>query len=144
MDWNSVKAGFCTFVGVIGAAICTMLGGWDDAIKVLCIFILIDIVTALLLAGVFHNSPKTEDGRLESRTILKGLFRKGFIFAVVIMAHYLDVIAGTEYIRDAACIALIVEEAISITENLGLMGVPIPKAIRKGIDLLKDDDEEQM
>ena len=53
------------------------------------------------------------------------------------MAYYLDRVAGTDFVRDAACLAFVCNEALSIVENFGLMGVPIPDAITNAIDVLK-------
>jgi toxin secretion/phage lysis holin len=96
------------------------------------------------VAGVFKNSSKSENGGLESRAGWKGLIRKGATLAVVLIAYRLDLLLGTRYIKDAVIIAFCVNEAISLTENVGLMGVPIPETIKKAIELLKKNggDEE--
>lgn len=101
----------------------------------------IDYITGLIVAGVFHRSPKTPGGTLESRAGFKGLCRKGAMLLVVLVACRLDAFMQTSFIRDAVIIGFIANEAISITENAGLMGVPIPKAIKKGIELLKNKAE---
>ena len=59
------------------------------------------------------------------------------------MAHYLDLVIGINYVRDAVCIAFIVSEAISITENAGLMGVPVPPKLIKAIELLQQKNEDK-
>lgn len=96
-----------------------------------------DYVTGLIVAGVFKKSPKTETGGLESKAGWKGLFRKGGTLLVVLIACRLDIELGTTYIRDAVIIAFIINEVVSLVENVGLMGVPIPKPILEGIDILK-------
>ena len=50
---------------------------------------------------------------------------------------------GASYIRDGVCIAFIVNETISIVENAGLMGVPIPAALTKAIEVLKNKNDER-
>ncbi|MGN1130458.1 MAG: holin family protein, partial [Ruminococcus sp.] len=76
----------------------------------------------------------------------KGLCRKGVTILVVLVAYRLDLLIGTNYIRDAVVIAFCANELISIVENCGLMGLPLPKPIVKAIDILKNksekDDEE--
>ena len=67
----------CTYVGVIGGAIAGLFGGWDTALQTLVIFMAVDYITGLIVAGVFHTSPKTKTGTLESRAGWKGLCRKG-------------------------------------------------------------------
>ena len=127
----------CVSLGVIGAGISGLFGGWDAAMATLMIFILADYVTGLIVAGVFHASPKTENGALESNAGIKGLLRKGGMLLVVLIAVRLDLLLGYHFIRDGVVIAFIANEAISIVENLGLMGVPIPKPVANAIELLK-------
>lgn len=93
-------------------------------------------------AGVFHTSPKTENGALESKAGFKGLVRKGMILLVVLVASRLDVLLGLNYIRNAACIAFMVNELISFVENLGLMGVPFPETVKNAIELLQKKGEK--
>lgn len=131
----------CSSIGVIGSALSYLLGGWDLAIKTLLIFMGIDFLSAIILAGIFHKSSKTETGALESKTCWKGLMRKGMTLLIVVVAARLDMATGNNFIRDAVCIAFIVNEAISIIENAGLMGVPIPSVMMDAIDLLKKKKE---
>lgn len=132
-----MKETFLTICGTIGSFIAGMLGGWDAALKTLLIFMAIDYLSGFIVAGVFHNSPKTENGSLESKAGWKGLFRKGMTLLIVLIGCRLDLVLGSSYIRDGVCIAFIANEAISIIENAGLMGVPIPAPITKAIELLK-------
>lgn len=137
-----MKAGLCSMLGVIGSAIAYILGGWDTSIITLLIFMGIDYVTGLVVAGVFHKSNKTKTGALESRVGWKGLIKKCVTILFVVVAVRLDLLIGCNYIRDAVCIAFITNELISIIENAGLMGVPIPEVITKAIDVLKSKEGE--
>ena len=128
----------CAGIGAIGAAVAGLFGGFDAALVTLIIFMAIDYVTGLIVAGVFHNSPKTETGALASKAGLKGILRKGGMLLVVLVACRLDLMIGAHIIRDAVVIALISNEALSIVENLGLMGVPIPSPIINAIEVLKN------
>ena len=133
----------CTAAGDVGGFIASAFGGFDAAMITLLIFMTADYITGLLVAGVFHDSPKSETGALESKAGFKGLVRKGMTLLFVLIACRLDMILGVNYIRDAVCIAFIVNELISIVENGGLMGVPIPEPIMDAIEVLKkkgDDD----
>ena len=131
-----------TAAGVAGSAIASVFGGWTAAMTTLIIFMAIDYLSGLIVAGVFHKSTKTETGALESRAGLKGLCRKGAMLFFVLIACRLDLLLGAEYIKDMVCIAFILNELISIVENIGLMGVPIPKVITKAIDILKKNDNK--
>ena len=109
----------------------------------LMIFMGIDYLTGLIVAGVFHASEKTENGTLESRAGWKGLCRKGVSLLVVLVACRLDVVMGSNFIRDAVVIAFIANETLSIVENAGLMGVPIPAVIVRAIEVLKQKAESE-
>lgn len=130
----------CTAIGMVGAAVSTIFGGWSEALTTLLICMAIDYITGLVVAGVFHNSPKTATGALESNAGLKGLFRKAAMLLFVLIGHRLDLAVGTTYIRDAVCIAFIANEILSLVENAGLMGVPIPEALTNAIDVLKNKE----
>lgn len=132
-----MKNGICTIVGVVGSFIASLFGGWDTALVTLVIFMAVDYITGLVVAGVFHKSPKTDGGTLESRAGWKGLCRKGMTLLVVLVACRLDLIMGSNFIRDATIIAFIANETISIIENAGLMGAPIPGVLVKAIEVLK-------
>lgn len=134
---------FCATIGVIGGAIASIFGGWDAALTTLIIFMAIDYITGLMVAGIFHKSEKTESGALESRAGWKGLCRKGVTLLIVLVACRLDLMVGTNFIRDAVIIAFVANESISIVENAGLMGVPIPAAIIKAIEVLKHKAESE-
>lgn len=136
-----MKEGICTGIGIVGGMIAALFGGWDAALLTLVIFMAVDYITGLLVAGVFHNSEKTETGALESRAGWKGLCRKGVTLLVVLVACRLDLIMGSNFIRDAVVIGFIANETISIIENAGLMGVPIPAVIVQAIDVLKNKSE---
>lgn len=126
-----------SIVGIVGSAIASAFGGWTTGLTTLVIFMAIDYVTGLIVAGVFHKSTKTETGTLESRAGFKGLCRKGAMLLVVLVAYRLDLAVGTAYIKDAVIIAFIANEAISIIENAGLMGVPMNDTIKNAIDVLQ-------
>ena len=127
-----MKDGICTAIGIVGSTIASFFGGFDAALITLLIFMGVDYATGLIVAGVFHKSEKTENGALESRAGWKGLCRKGVSLLVVLVACRLDMIMGSNFIRDATVIAFIANETISIIENAGLMGVPIPLSHYKG------------
>ncbi len=137
------KQMICTAIGAVGSFIASIFGGWDTALATLLIFMAVDYITGLLVAGVFHASPKSENGALESKAGFKGLIRKGLVLVVILVACRMDMLLGVNYIRDAACIAFIVNELISMVENFGLMGVPFPEPIKEAIELLQKKGEKQ-
>lgn len=132
-----MKQGICLTLGAVGAAVAGLFGGWDHALITLVIFMAVDYITGLIVAGVFHKSPKSENGALESKAGCKGLMRKGGMLFVVLIACRLDLLLGSNFIRDASVIAFTANETISIIENLGLMGVPLPKAVKDAVEILR-------
>lgn len=131
-----MKGKICTMIGVIGSFIASWFGGWDTGLATLVAFMCIDYVSGLVVAGVFHKSSKTENGALESLAGWKGLCRKGMTLLFVLIAYRLDLAIGTTYIRDAVVIGFMANELISIVENAGLMGIPMPTVITKAIEVL--------
>ncbi len=127
----------CTTAGLIGSFIASLFGGWDTGIATLVLFMGIDFFSGLAVAGIFKNSTKTETGALESRAGFKGLCRKCMTLLFVLIAYRLDLAIGTNYIRDAVIIGFMANELISIVENAGLMGLPLPGVLTKAIDVLK-------
>ena len=136
-----MKNEICAAIGIVGGAIASLLGGWDTALQTLIIFMAIDYITGLIVAGVFHASPKSKTGALESRAGWKGLCRKGETLLIVLVACRLDAVMATSFVRDAVVIGFICNETLSIIENAGLMGLPIPAVITKAVDILKQRSE---
>ena len=131
-----MKETICTIVGVVGSFIAGLFGGWDTSLITLLLFMGIDYITGLAVAAC-GKSPKSDTGRLSSKIGWRGLAKKCVSLLLVLVAVRLDITLGTSYIRDAVCIAFTVNELISITENAGLLGIPLPTVITKAIDLLQ-------
>ncbi len=137
-----MKNVICAIFGIIGGFIANAFGGWSAALTTLLIFMGVDYLSGLILAGVFHASPKSEDGTLESYAGWKGLVRKGMTLLIVLIGARLDLLIGVNYIRDAMVIAFCVNELLSIIENMGLMGVPMPEILTNAIEMLKSKSEK--
>lgn len=136
-----MKNTICTTIGAIGAAVAGYFGGWDNSLRALVIFMVADYITGLVVAGVFKKSTKTKTGRLSSKIGYKGLCKKCMILLFVLIGNQLDMVVGSNYIRDAVCIGFMANELLSITENAQLMGVPLPKIIDNAIELLKNKED---
>ena len=130
-------------IGAVGSCIAGALGGWDSAVITLVCFMAIDYVTGWILAVVFKKSHKTESGGYSSAIGLKGLCKKFMVLLLIVVANLLDQQIGGSYIRDGACIVFIGNEAMSILENAGLMGIPIPKPITDALDVLHAKTPEE-
>jgi len=127
---------FAISFGFVGCIIVTALGGWDTALQTLLIFMAVDFVSGLVLAGVFKRSHKTEGGALSSRCCWRGIAKKVMQLLIVLTAQQIDIMIGSDFVRLAVIIAFLTGELISITENAGLMGIPIPPAISRALDVL--------
>ncbi len=138
-----MKEKFCIVIGAVGGGLSAIFGGWTAALQALVICMVIDYATGLMVAGIFHASPKTSGGGLESRAGWIGLCRKFVTLLVVLVANQLDLILGVHYIRDAVIIGFCANECISIFENAGLMGLPLPKVLKEAIELLKSKENKE-
>jgi len=133
-----------TGIGICGSFIAGALGGWDTALQTILIFMAIDYVTGLVVAAIFHKSPKTELGILESNAAWKGLAKKGMTLLFILIGVQLDqmmgqglFIMGIEFtVRNTVIIGFMGPELISIVENAGLMGLPVPDVIKRAIEIL--------
>ena len=134
---NTLKPTILTIIGAIGSFIANLFGGWTSDLITLVIMMGIDFLMGLLIAAVWKKSDKSESGALSSWSAWKGLCRKGASLLFVLIAYRLDLALGANYIRTAVIIGFIVNELISIVENAGIMGIPIPGVITRAIDILK-------
>ena len=144
-DFNGKLAAVCAAVGAVGGVIARSLGGWDNAVVTLIIFMVIDYAMGIIVAAVFKKSEKSANGGLSSRVCWIGLARKVMTLLFVIIAHRLDVLIGTDYIRTGVIIAFCASELISICENAALMGVlpePVKKLFDKIIDVMKNKGDK--
>ena len=136
-----IKIFILSGVACVGAAIASLFGGWTGAMTTLVILMFIDYVTGIIVAGVFHNSPKCSGGALSSAVGFKGICRKFVILLIVVVACRVDLLLDTNIIRDATCIGFCANELVSITENAGLMGIPLPRKLVEAIEVLRGDDD---
>lgn len=139
----NMKVLLCTAAGCTGSAIAAAFGGFDMGLKILILLMAVDYVTGLMVAGIFHASGKSESGGLESRAGWKGLCKKGMVLLIVLVAQCVDQLIGTSVARDAVVIGYAINEIISITENAGLMGVPVPDKLSQAIEVLQGKDNKQ-
>ena len=144
MNISALKVYVCTAAGVLGTFISKLFGGWTEDMVTLVIFMAVDFVMGLIVAGVFHKSNKSQTGALNSHAGWVGLCKKGTMLLFVLIAHRLDMLLDTDYIKTTVIFGFIANEIISIVENAGLMGLPLPEIITRAIEILKHkgDGEE--
>jgi toxin secretion/phage lysis holin len=131
-----MKGNFFKTLTAIGTGVAaTLLGGWDSALEILLIFVILDYLTGV--AAAFKT--KT----LKSSVGLAGLFKKGAIFLVIILAAQLDRITGSTaaIFRTATAFFFIANDGLSILENVGEMGVKLPGFLTGALMKMRDQSE---
>lgn len=128
-------------VGAIGAVVTPLIGGVTPLMIIMLYIMGLDIVSGLL-CGITGVSHKTSSGSLTSSAMFCGLAKKAAILAVISLGYQMEIATGIAAIRDGVVMMYIAEEALSCTENLGLLGVTIPAPIQKAIEALKGKNGE--
>ena len=135
-----------------GGVIVGWWGGWTAGSKVLVILMVMDYLTGCACALTGHST-KTESGHFWSQVAVAGILKKVFTMCVILMAALLDQVVsggqgaenGMTMFRSAAEFFYIATEGLSIVENVGLMGVPVPKPLKQALEVLreKNDGEDE-
>jgi len=124
-----------SLVGVAGAAASYLFGGWSSLLSILLTFVVLDYVSGVLAAA--------KEGKLRSDVGLWGIAKKVMIFAIVAVAHLVDTALGESHLfRDAAIFFYLANELLSLTENAGRLGAPIPPLVTKAVEVLRSKGEE--
>lgn len=120
--------------GTLATTVVYLLGGWDIAVQSLLIFIVIDYITGICKA--LYNK------ELNSSVGAKGIIKKVGYLLIVALAVILDKIAGnTGAIRTLVIYFFVANEGLSILENWGSMGLPLPKKLIDALEQLKKEEE---
>jgi toxin secretion/phage lysis holin len=121
---------FKSAVAAGGAAISYFYGGWSALLQVLLAFVIIDYVTGVMASAI--------EGKLNSAVGAKGIAKKVLIFVIVAIAHLVDTSLGEAHVfRDATIFFYLANELLSILENAGRVGLPIPPMISKAVQVLQ-------
>ena len=134
---DRTKEKMCTVLGIVGGFVLKQLGGWDALLSALVAFMAVDYLTGLMVAGVFHSSNKSVSGALSSSAGFRGLCKKACTLLYVLIAARLDLVLGSDYVRDAVVIGFMTNELLSVVENAGLMGLPLPQKMLDAVELLQ-------
>ena len=132
----------CTILGILAASGVKLFGGWTPTLNIVLILMGIDLAAGFLVAAVFKKSPKSESGAASSSAMLKGICKKIMMIFLLAVAHQLDVALGVDYIMLAATYGFIANEALSIVENAGLMGIVKSDVIINAIEVLKGKSQK--
>lgn len=123
---------------ITGGILAIAFGGWDQLLTVFLITIIIDYLTGIL-ASI------KEGAGLDSQVGFWGLTRKALMLLVIVLAHQMDILinsGATDVIKTGAIYFYMSNELISITENYGRLGLPLPPKIRQIIAVLQNKDNK--
>lgn len=128
-----------TSISIIASSLATFLmyflGGWDIAIQVLIIFIVLDYLTGICKA--IYNK------KINSTVGLKGIIKKvGYLIVVAVAVEVDRITGGTGAIRSLVIYFFVANEGISILENWGNMGLPLPEKLTDALEQIKKDNKE--
>lgn len=115
-----------------------LFGELDGLMVALIAFIVMDYITGILVG--------TAKRRLSSHTSFVGLVKKALILVIVAVAHIVDtqILGGQNSVfRSAACCLYIANEGLSILENCGKLGVPLPAKLRSVLEQLKNESDKE-
>jgi toxin secretion/phage lysis holin len=131
--WNAIQMVLAAVGGWLGY----FLGGCDGLLIALVVFVAVDYVTGVMCAVV--------DKKLSSEVGFKGICRKVLIFLLVGIANVLDaeVLKTGSILRTAVIFFYLSNEGISLLENAGHLGLPIPKKMKKVLKQLHDRSEKE-
>jgi len=127
MNWEIL---YKTIITAVGAIVGYIFGEWSVLLQILLAFVIIDYVSGLLASGV--------EGKLSSKVGFKGIAKKIMIFVLVAVGHLVDKAIGDgNMIQNAIIFFYLGNELLSILENAGRTGLPVPEQIKNAVDVLK-------
>lgn len=130
---NLVQCGFAAAGGFFG----WFVGGFDGVLYALIVFVVVDYATGLMAAGL--------EKKLSSSVGFRGIFKKVVIFCLVAVGHMIDahVIGNGSVLRTAVIFFYLSNEGISILENAGRIGLPIPEKLKSVLEQLKEEKTDE-
>jgi toxin secretion/phage lysis holin len=121
---------FKMLIAVGGAIVSFLFGGWSTLLTILVVFVVIDYASGMAAAA--------KEGKLRSDVGLWGIAKKVMIFGIVTVAHLIDTALGEAHLfRDTAIFFYLSNELLSLIENAGRIGAPIPPGLQKAVEVLK-------
>jgi toxin secretion/phage lysis holin len=119
----------------IGGYVGWLMGGFDGFMYALLAFIVIDYITGLMVAVL--------EKKLSSEVGFRGIFKKILIFIMVGIGNIIDtyLIKDGSAIRTAVIFFYLSNEGISILENTGKIGLPIPEKLKKALEQLNKEEQ---
>lgn len=131
-----IKEGVCTAAGAIAGVVSYFVGGFDPTISIFVTVLIVDTLTGMLKA---FNS-----GTYESSKFRQGFVKKfGYMIGIILTVQIDMLLTSNGVLRDAVVTFFITNEAISVIENLGEMGVKFPDKFTQAIKVLEDKNKSE-
>lgn len=128
-----MKEFICSLLSTIGYLFIYLVGGWDVALQCLVIAIALDYISGLMKAYINKT--------LSSRIGMRGLIKKLGLLIIVMVGTLVDRTTGnTGAVRTLVIYYFVANEGLSILENLGQAGIPIPQSVKKALKALKNQE----
>ena len=132
-----VKQVISLVIGALTTGLFKLIGEPTQDLKILLLLMVIDLIVGFTVSAVWHKSSKTKSGKVSSKAMFKGIVKKILTLVLVVVAYQIDILLGYDIIRHIAIIAFIVQEIISIIENIAITGIKSPDIITKALDVLE-------
>ena len=132
-----VKQVLSLVIGALTTGLMKIIGEPTQDLKILLLLMVIDLIVGFTVSAVWHKSSKTKSGKVSSKVMFKGIVKKIFTLVLVVVAYQIDILLGYDVIRHIAIIAFIVQEIISIIENITITGSRAPGSITNALDILE-------
>ena len=134
MNW---KINFELVTGIFGGVFTYLLGGWDIAMITLAVFMVLDYITGMCASYI------TKEWNSETGAV--GLVKKGTIILLIVLGVFLDrLVTGDTWIfRNVIAMFYIANEGLSVVENCGRIGLPIPKRLLDALEQLRNDNDTE-
>ncbi len=119
------------FIAIGGSIVSYLYGSFDSLLMIFTGLVIIDYLSGLIASGI--------EGNLSSQIGFKGIAKKIMIFALIAVAHFVDQLLGNNHlIRDATIFFYMANELLSIIENAGRLGIPIPDFLKNAVNILRN------
>ena len=132
-----VKQVISLVIGALTTGLLKVIGEPTQDLKILLLLMVIDLIVGFTVSAVWHKSSKTKSGKVSSKVMFKGIVKKILTLVLVVVAYQIDILLGYDVIRHVVIIAFIVQEIISIIENIAITGIKAPDIITKALDVLE-------
>ena len=120
-------------IAMVSSMLLWLFGAWDIALQVMVGAMCVDYISGLIAAKKEEN--------ISSKKGIHGIYKKVGMLLCVVIANLVDMVTGADIVRTAIILFLIGNEGISVLENLGRLGVPIPQKLLDVLIQLKGNGE---